>query len=457
MRVRGNDRAGTAPLRRFWPLCFSAVSMACGGASPTATAPLPAPSATPGRPGPPNVILIVADDMGWGDLSSYGSPTIKTPEIDRLAVSGVRLTQFVVVAALCTPSRGAILTGLYPVQSRITANLGTADDRPGLNAALPSLGTILKGRGYATAAIGKWGLGDGPNTMPLQNGFDSYYGKIYGATDRLIEGNADAAVGVPAEYLEREYATRAAAFIQANAARPFFLYYATHIPHTPLQPAPEFKGRSAGGRYGDVVEELDDHVGHILQAVRNAGVERSTLVWFLSDNGPYMFGGADGGSPGPFGGPGKGTPYESGIRVPGIVSWPGTVPAGQVVGTPVSSIDIVPTLAAIAGASLPSRFVYFGADVQPVLTGKATTIPGSGVDGGREIMAFYGSGFAAFRSGRYKIVFPGWWVSRAQLFDLETDPFEDHDLRASRRDLFEKLSERTSEVWAQAASNAVSQ
>jgi arylsulfatase A-like enzyme len=340
------------------------------------------------------------------------------------------------------------------VQSRITANLGTADDRPGLTAALPSLATILKGRGYATAAIGKWGLGDGPTTMPLQNGFDSYYGKVYGASDQIIEGNAEAAVGVPLEYVEREYAARAAAFIKANASRPFFLYYATHIPHAPLRPAPEFSGRSAGGRYGDFVEELDYRVGEILQAVRAAGVEPSTLVWFLSDNGPPLLAGG-GGSPGPFGGPGKGTPYESGIRVPGIVSWPGTVPQGQVVGTPVSSIDIFPTLAAVSGASLPSRFTYFGADVQPVLTGRATTIPGSGVEGGREIMAYYNSGPSAFRSGRYKIVFPGWWVSRAQLFDLEADPSESQDQRTRRPDVFESLSARAEEVWAQAASNAV--
>jgi arylsulfatase A len=450
----GSDQARRAPLRWLLPLSLSAVSMACGGASPTTTASSPAPSASPERPGPPNIILIVADDMGYGDLSSYGSPTIKTPEIDRLAADGVRLTQFVVVAALCTPSRGAILTGLHPVQSRITANLGNADDRPGLTAALPSLGTILKGRGYATAALGKWGLGDGPTTMPLQNGFDSYYGKIYGSTERLMDGNAEAAVGVPAEYLEREYALRAATFIKANASRPFFLYYASHIPHTPLQPAPEFKGRSAGGTYGDVVEELDHRVGEIREAVRTAGVERSTLVWFLSDNGPPLLGG-EGGSPGPFGGPGKGTPYESGIRVPGIVSWPGTVPPGQIVATPVSSIDIFPTIAAVSGTSLSSRFIYFGADVQPVLTGKATTIPGSGVGGGREIMAYYNSGPSAFRSGRYKIVYPGWWVSRAQLFDLEADPSESQDQRTGRPDVFETLAGRADQVWAQAAANAV--
>jgi arylsulfatase A-like enzyme len=143
--------------------------------------------------------------------------------------------------------------------------------------------------------------------------------------------------------------------------------------------------------------------------------------------------------------------------VPGIVSWPGTVPPGQVVGTPVSSIDIFPTLAAVSGTSLPSRFIYFGADVQPVLTGKATTIPGSGMDGGREIMAYYNSGPSAFRSGRYKLVFPGWWASRTELFDLETDPYEALDIRRGRPDVFERLTNRASEVWAQAASNAVSE
>ncbi|HUL78536.1 MAG TPA: sulfatase-like hydrolase/transferase, partial [Vicinamibacteria bacterium] len=360
------DGPKSAPLRWLAALGFSLVATACGGASPTTTAVAPAPTPTPGRAGPPNVILIVADDMGWGDLSSYGAPTIKTPEIDRLAADGVRLTQFVVVAAVCTPSRGAILTGLYPVQSRITANLGIADDRPGLTAATPSLATLLKGRGYATAAIGKWGLGDSPTrTMPLENGFDSYYGTVYGIDDPQIEGNSGAAVGVPREYIEREFARRASAFVTANASRPFFLYYASHIPHTPLVAAPEFKGHSAGGRYGDVVEELDHYVGQVMQAVRAAGVESSTLVWFLSDNGPPMLIREEHGSPGPFGGPGKDTPFESGIRVPGIVSWPGTVPPGQVVGTPVSSIDIVPTVAAVSGATLPSRFIYFGADVRP--------------------------------------------------------------------------------------------
>jgi arylsulfatase A len=444
-------------LRILLSLLPAALLLSCGGdSSQVAAVPSPTPTPVVGRQGPPNVILVLCDDLGYGDLSSFGSPTIKTPVLDSLASGGVRLTQFVDIVPICTPSRGTYLTGLYPVQSRIVDNLGKGDPRTGVTAATPTIATLLRGRGYATAAFGKWDVGDAQINLPLQNGFDTYYGNYNAADLRIIENNAEATVGIPFEYLEREYSLRARAFIRANASKPFFIFYATQVSHSPVRPAPEFVGRSAGGKYGDFVEELDYRVGEIMQVVRELGLEQNTLFWFGSDNGPWIQGGPEGGSPGPFAGAGKGTPYEGGIRVPGIVNWPGGIPARQVTDMPVSAIDILPTLSAIAGASLPSRFIYYGANIQNVLAGRATSVPGVGFGGGREILAYVGNNPAAFRSGRYKLVFPGYWIQDSQLFDLQTDAVESRDIRKLQPDLFQTLSARASAIHVEAAGNVVS-
>lgn len=436
-------------------LLASLLVAACGG-GPSTPSVTPSATPTPEPTGPPNVVFVVADDLGWGDLPSYGSPTNRTPNLDRLAESGVRMTQYVTAAPLCTPSRAALLTGLYPVQTRVMANLGPRDTRPGLTAETPSLALVLRGRGYATAAVGKWGIGDQPQNMPLQNGFDSYFGVPYESDERIFEGDGLAPVGVPFNQLEAEYTRRAKVFIRQHAnQRPFFLYYASHIPHQPLRTHPDFVGRSGAGSYADAILELDSRVGEILDTLRESGVDRNTIVFFASDNGPPSYGRPDDGSPGPFGGVGKGSPYEGGIRVPGILSWPAVIPGRRVQEGLVSALDLVPTVAAAAGATLPGRFLYFGADVMPLLRGQTANLAGPGMDGGRELISFVGSNPGAFRSGRYKIVWPGWWANDAELYDLALDPYETKNLRRKEPGLFDTVAARCDSVLSEASRTAI--
>lgn len=437
------------------PLLACLLASGCGGGTPS-TPGTPTPVPTPEPSESPNVVVVVSDDLGWGDLGSYGSPANQTPNLDRLAEAGVRMTQYVTTAPLCTPSRASLLTGLYPVQTRVTANLGPRDTRTGLTSETPSLALLLRGRGYATAAVGKWGVGDQPQNMPLQNGFDSYFGVLYESDDRIFDGNGLAPVGVPFDELEAEYTRRARAFIRQNAKiRPFFLYYASHIPHKPLRTNPAFVGRTTAGAYADALLELDSRVGEIRDALEEAGVDRNTIVLFTSDNGPPSYGRPDDGSPGPFGGIGKGSPYEGGIRVPAIVSWPAAIPGRQVQDGLVSALDIVPTLGAAGGAVLPSRFVYFGGDVMPLLRGQAKTVGGPGVNGGRELISFVGANKGAFRSGRYKIVWPGWWANDAELYDLVDDPYETKNIRRSQPSLFDTVAVRCDVVLSDALANAI--
>jgi len=360
---------------------------------------------------PPNVVLVYADDLGYGDIGAYGAKAIRTPHIDRLATEGVRFTDFYVAQAVCSASRAALLTGTYPNRIGIlgalfpTSTNGIADGET-------TLAEVLKARGYATAIYGKWHLGHLPPFLPTRHGFDDYLGLPY-SNDMwpshpermqfpplpLYSGDAVLTVNPDQAQLTGEYGRRAVAFIERNRERPFFVYLAHTMPHVPIFASDRFRGRSRQGLYGDVVEEIDDSVGQVAAALRRLGLERETLVFFASDNGPWLSYGDHAGSAGPLR-EGKGTAFEGGVRVPFVARWPGRIPAGTIVREPAMTIDVLPTIARLVGAPPPDRPID-GLDISPLLLGEA---------GARSphdaLLFYYGTELRAVRGGRFKLVLP---------------------------------------------------
>jgi arylsulfatase A len=437
------------------------IATACGGSSPVAPPPPIAsiPSPTP-PPGPPNVVIILADDMGYGDLGSYGAKLIKTPNLDRLATEGVRMTDFRVPSALCTPSRAALLTGLYPPRTGLTGNLPSGSPTEGITDGIDddeiTLAEALRERGYATAAVGKWHLGSTIPYLPTRHGFDSYFGISNGdQTFLLLRGTTLVRDPPGLDEITKAYTQEAASIIRAAPRdRPFFLYLAHRSPHVPLEPAAEFRGRSAGGLYGDVVEELDWSVGEVMKAVRERGTtERSTVVLFMSDNGPWLSQAEEAGSPGPFRA-GKNSPYEGGVRVPAIAWWPGRYPAARVVGEPLMSLDLFPTVVAMAGGQLSPTRKYYGADLTPLLAGEVARLPGAGTDGSRELLGYYFGAAVSLRSGRWKLLRPGYWDLIDTLYDLQADPAETTDVYPTRPEVATALSARLAVLADEVAQHA---
>ena len=297
----------------------------------------PRPASAADRP--PNVVLVYADDLGYGDVGAYGAARIRTPHVDRLAAEGVRFTDFYVAQAVCSASRAALLTGAYPNRVGILGALFPTSTN-GIAEGETTLAEVLKGRGYATAIYGKWHLGHLPPFLPTRHGFDDYLGLPY-SNDMwpshpermkfpplpLYSRDAVLTVNPDQSQLTGEYGRRAVAFIEANRERPFFVYLAHTMPHVPIFASERFRGRSRQGLYGDVVEEIDDSVGQVLATLRRLGLERDTLVIFASDNGPWLSYGDHAGSAGPLR-EGKGTAFEGGVRVPFVARWPGRIPAG---------------------------------------------------------------------------------------------------------------------------------
>jgi arylsulfatase A len=433
---------------------LACLTTACGGSSPTAPPSPPVvalPSPTP-PPGPPNVVIILADDMGYGDIGVYGATLNKTPNLDRLAAEGVRMTDFRVPSALCTPSRAALLTGLYPPRTGLVGNLPSGSPTEGITDGIDddeiTLGDALRERGYATAAVGKWHLGSTVPYLPLRHGFDSYFGISNGdQTFLLLRGSSPVKDPPGLDLITKAYTEEAVSIVKsAPRDRPFFLYLAHRTPHVPLEPAPEFRGRSAGGAYGDVVEELDWSVGEVMKAVRDRGTtERSTVVFFTSDNGPWLSQGEEAGSPGPFRA-GKNTPYEGGVRVPAIAWWPGRYSAGRVVSEPVMSLDLFPTIVAMAKGQLSPARKYYGADLTPLLGGEVTRLPGAGVDGSRELLGYYFGAAISIRSGPWKFLRPGYWDLVDTLYNLQTDPAETTDVDPTRPEIAAALDARLAAI-----------
>jgi arylsulfatase A-like enzyme len=418
---------------------------------------------TPARP--PNFVLILTDDQGYGDLGSYGHPTLRTPNIDAIAAEGQRWTSFY-AAPVCTPSRAQLVTGRLAVRTGLAGGVLFPDSTGGLQPEEITIAEVLKTRGYATAAVGKWHLGSLPQYLPTNQGFDSYFGIPYSndmdATEAMPQAKryvANRTAGIEAynvpllrgtEIVERpadqttitrRYTDEGIAFIRKNRERPFFLYLAHNLPHVPLFRSQEFAGRSQRGVYGDVVEEIDANVGRIVATLRELGLERNTLVVFTSDNGPWAPFLEQGGSAGLLRGA-KGSTWEGGVRVPAIFYWPGTIPRGVVSGLG-SELDLLQTFASLAGATAPTDRVLDGYDLSRALLGKG--------DSPRALAYYYANvregTLAAVRRGAYKAHFaiPGDEgglkpdPTPAQLYNLDQDPSEKYDLAAARPEIIDEL------------------
>ncbi|MGC8791870.1 MAG: sulfatase family protein, partial [Bryobacteraceae bacterium] len=345
----------------------------------------------------PNFVIILADDLGYGELGCYGHPSFQTPHLDRMAREGVRFTDFYVPMPFCAPTRSSLLTGRYPFRTGVTGN--PAPDAGindlGLPASEITFAQALQPLGYVSLCIGKWHLGHTPEFLPRKRGFGEYYGILYSNDMRpvqIVHNEQVVEYPVVQPLLTRKYTEKALDFIQRNRNRPFLLYLAHAMPHKPLAASEEFyTPETPGDLYADVIRELDHSVGRILACLRDLGLEENTLVIFTSDNGPW-FGGSTGGLRGM-----KATTWEGGIRVPFIARWPGRIPAGRVVREPAGIIDVFPTLLALAGAPLPADRVIDGRNIFPLMTGEAAASPHEA------LFAMSGARLAIVRSGRWKL------------------------------------------------------
>jgi arylsulfatase A-like enzyme len=416
-----------------------------------------------GEKTPPNIVLIYADDLGYGDLGCFGASKIRTPNLDRMAAEGVRFTSFYVAQAVCSASRAALLTGRYSNRVGILGALGPTA-KNGLGPREKTLAELLKARGYATAIFGKWHLGHLPQHLPTRHGFDEYYGLPY-SNDMwpkhptakfpdlpLIEGEKVIALNPDQTQLTEQYTRHAVSFIERNKDRPFFLYVPHSMPHVPLHASEPFRGKSAQGLYGDVIEELDASVGRILETLKRLGLDEKTLVIFTSDNGPWLSYGNHAGSAGRLR-EGKGTTWEGGVREPFIARWPGQIPAGKTQTEPAMTIDLLPTMVKLAGAGLPELPID-GKDIWPLLSCQA------GARSPQEAYYFYwGNHLQAVRSGRWKLYFPHSYISLdgkapghdgqpgklatlkggLELYDLEKDESETTNVAAEHADVVRRL------------------
>jgi arylsulfatase A-like enzyme len=390
----------------------------------------------------PNFVIIFCDDLGYADLGCYGSTTISTPRLDKMASEGMKFTEFYVAAPVCTPSRAALMTGCYPMRVGLPSVINQKSV-VGINSEEITLAELLKTRGYATACIGKWHLGYQKKFLPTRHGFDHYFGLPY-SNDMpgrdgvpLIRDEEVIERPVVQENLTERYTEEAVKFITANKDRPFFLYLPHTFPHRPLSVQEQFRGKSKGGLYGDVVERIDWSTGRILDTLKELGLDEDTLVIFTSDNGPWLALGPDGGCALPLR-DGKATCWEGGMREPCIVRWPGHVPAGAVCSEMASSMDILPTFTKLAGAEPPKDRIIDGMDIRPLL---------AGTEGARTphdaLFYYYGDRLYAVRSGRWKLMLPtkdritGEEIPLG-LYDLKADISEKNNLA----DRYPKVVER---------------
>ncbi len=412
---------------------------------------LPAITRNPAKEKSPNVIIIFADDLGYGDLGCYGAPKIKTPHIDQLAAGGMRFTNFYAASPVCSASRAALLTGKYPFRTGINGVLNPTSTN-GIRAEEVTIAELLKKQGYATAAVGKWHLGHQREFLPLQNGFDEFLGLPYSNDMKpiyLMRDNEAVADSLDQSTLTGQYTQKVLQFMDKNKQQPFFLYLAHTFPHVPLYASARFKGQSAQGIYGDVVEELDWSVGEVLRKLKALQLEENTIVIFSSDNGPWLVKEAHGGSAGILR-EGKQTTFEGGMRVPGIVSWKGRIKAGQTTGQLGTTMDLLPTLVTLTNSQLPAGHSLDGMDISGVLLGKTPPFD-------RDFAYIYSSGLEAYRSGNWKLKLPYKGTVGVPnklkevaphpilLFDLQTDPGEKVNLAGQ---LPEKVKEMEAKIAA---------
>lgn len=427
---------------------------------------------------PPNFIILLADDLGYGDLSCYGSKSISTPRLDQMAREGIRFTDFHVTASICSPSRASILTGRYPKRCGMPFVLFPTEKK-GLPSSEITIAEMLKSRGYATACIGKWHLGTLPQFLPRKQGFDYFFGLPYSNDSSKAEpGEPFHPVHAPVELplmrnektleapvnqetLTERYTDEAIKFIRQHKTQPFFLYLPHTFPHKPLYASEKFRGQSKGGLYGDTVECVDWSVGQILDELKKLQLDENTLVVFTSDNGPSPSGkefGPDrggGGSGGNFRGM-KFTSYEGGFREPMIARWPGKIPAGKVCDELATSMDFFPTFAKLAGIELPKDRVIDGKNIWPLLFSEPNA------HSPHENFFYYlDTQLQAVRSGNWKLFlvqtkqhhpdtifyvgnpkpmtkhFP--IREKPELYDLSADPGEKHEVAVEHPDVVQRL------------------
>ena len=440
-------------------------------------------------PGKPNVIIILADDLGWGDLGCYGHPRFKTPHIDRLASEGARLTDFSSTCPYCAPSRASLLTGRYQFRSGMTRN-PTPDagiNDLGIPASEITLAEAFHAAGYRTICVGKWHLGHKPEFYPTRHGFDEYLGILYSNDMRpvqLIDGENVVEYPVVQANLTKRYAGRALDFIRRHKDAPFFLYFPQAMPHKPLAASEAFYKKSGAGLYGDALAELDWSVGQILTVLKDLNLDERTFIFFTSDNGPW-YGGSTGGLRGM-----KGNCWEGGIREPLLARWPGKIPPGHVSREPAMMPDIFATCLAAAGISLPKDRIIDGRNIMPLLTSDAPSPH-------EAIFGMVGPALNTIRSGQWKLhVIPPpkprqwrpdekWTDPRApdgvtilapyeqahpsqypgvltgdetkafSLFDLANDPSEQKDVAAKHPDAVVRLRELYDAMNRQVAASAL--
>ena len=357
---------------------------------------------------PPNLVLIFIDDMGYGDIGPYGSTLNRTPNLDRMAAEGLKMTSFY-AAPVCSASRAQLLTGCYAPRVSVPGVFFPAGPK-GLHPDERTVAEYLRELGYATTCIGKWHLGDQPAFLPTRQGFDHYFGIPY-SNDMQRNSLDDGRRVVPllrddrvAELLEdegqrrvtREYTAEAVKFIDEHTDKPFFLYLPHTAMHVPLFPHQDFVGKSQNGTYGDWVEEVDWSVGQVLDALRRNRLEKNTLVLFTSDNGPWASRGKDGGVAGPLRGS-KGCTLEGGVREPTIAWWPGQIAAGSTCDAVAGTIDVLPTFVSLADGKISDDVKIDGRDITPLLLGQSTESP-------HEAWYYYqGTRLQAVRSGPWKL------------------------------------------------------
>lgn len=417
----------------------------------------------------PNIVIIFADDLGYGDLGSYGHPLIQTPTLDKMADEGMRLTSFYVAASTCTPSRAALLTGRYPLRIGLPYVIFPEAEN-GLPTSEITMAEALKERGYRTMAVGKWHLGQTKEEyLPTAQGFDKYYGlltsndmrppwvdtdvplHLYRGTEPVEEHPVDQTK------LTSSYTKEAVKFIEESGDEPFFLYLPHSMPHVPLYTSEAFEGISAGGLYGDVIEELDWSVCEILKTLQGNDLDENTIVIFTSDNGPWdlperifvddIVKPWDGGSAGLLKG-GKTNTYEGGLRVPFIIRWPGKVPAGEVSTQTANSMDLYNTLILAAGGEVPQDRQIDGEDITPIFMGDENFRKQ------KDFYYFEGEFLEAIRSGDWKLRIspfqipgngnnkPGNENLVPELYNLSIDPSEEHNRADDFPEMVAKLKQK---------------
>jgi arylsulfatase A len=396
----------------------------------------------------PNVIVILADDLGYGDLGVFGNGVIRTPNIDRMAAEGARLTTFYASASVCTPSRAGLLTGRYPIRTGLARDVIRQTDKHGLPLSEITIAEALK-PDYATALVGKWHLGHvAPFWPPTQHGFDVFSGlpyshdmapiAYYTASERVELYEEPMAM----DRLTEKFFQRGLMFIDANKDKPFFLLLTLTAPHVPLDPHPDHAGRSAAAEYGDVVEEIDTNVGKLLACLKQHNIDNDTLVILTSDNGPWWEGSAGG-----FRDRKGGAGWEGGYRVPFIARQPGRIPAGLVSDAMAMNTDLLPTIAAWCGAPAVTAELD-GADISTLLTTRGASSPHD------ELVLFVNEDVAAIRTQRWKYVVRSFYrtyeapldaagrADWAVLIDMANDPAESYDVSSRHPDILADMAAR---------------